>query len=216
MISVEVIKILDLVNSDDPVFAGESFFQGRELGAFGGELRAADAVGGLAGGEERVVVVVGHFVHQAVLHGLRGLVVDAVFAAGGEVVALFDLVGPDAFGDTDHPQELVDVVAGVADQTTKDDEDIVDLVLSHDGVADLLAGAHGLANSGNVGVVPGVVVDKSRTVGHTTDLVTVIPPGHDLGVLLGVLTEPVVSLTVVVDNVLRAIGHLRSQDNRRG
>ena len=93
----EVVGLLDLVDADDPVLAGEGLLDGAELGADGGQLGAADAVLGLASGEEGVVVVVGHLVHQAVLHGVGGLVVDAVFAAGGEEVALLDLVGPDAW-----------------------------------------------------------------------------------------------------------------------
>ena len=92
----EVIGLLDLVDADDPVLAGEGLLDGAELGADGGQLGAADAVLRLASGEEGVVVVVGHLVHQAVLHGVGGLVVDAVFAAGGEEVALLDLVWPDA------------------------------------------------------------------------------------------------------------------------
>jgi hypothetical protein len=111
------------------------------------------------------------------------------------------------FSDSHHPEELVDVITGVSEETTEDDKNVVDLVLTHDGPADLLAGAHCLANGGNVGVVPGVVVDQSRAVGHTTNLVAIVPPAHDLGVLLGVLTEPVVGLTVVIDNVLAAVRH---------
>lgn len=87
---------------------------------------------------------------------------------------------------------------------------------SHDWIADLLTGAHGLADSGNVGVVPGVVVDQGGTVSHTTNLVAVIPPRHDLGGWLGVLAQPVVSLTVVINDVLRTVGKTRSQDNGRG
>ena len=94
--SAQVVGLLDLVDADDPVLAGEGLLDGAELGANGGQLGAADAVLGLTGREERVVVVIGHLVHQAVLHGVGGLVVDAVFAAGGEEVALLDLVGPDA------------------------------------------------------------------------------------------------------------------------
>jgi hypothetical protein len=93
----QVIRLLHLVDADDPVLAGESLLDGAELGALGGQLGAADAVLSLARGKEGVIVVVGHLVHQAVLHGVGGLVVDAVFTAGGEEVALLDLVGPDAW-----------------------------------------------------------------------------------------------------------------------
>lgn len=78
-------------------------------------------------------------------------------------------------------------------------------MLTHDRVADLLPGAHSLTDGSNVRVVPGIVVDKGRAVGHTTDLVSVVPPRHDLGVLRGVLPEPVVCLTVVIDDVLATV-----------
>jgi hypothetical protein len=93
----EVVGLLNLVDTDNPVLAGEGLLDGAELGADSGQLGAADAVLSLASRKEGVVVVVGHLVHQAVLHGVCGLVVDAVFATGGEEVALLDLVGPDAW-----------------------------------------------------------------------------------------------------------------------
>lgn len=154
-----------------------------------------------------------HHLHQALLHGRCGLLVDTVLATRSEEVALLHLIGPDALGDTDHPQELVDVVTGVAKKTTEDNKDIVYLVLAHDRVGDFLLGAHSLTDGGNVRVVPGVVVDKGRTVSHTTNLVAVIPPGHDLGILGSVLPEPVVRLTVVVNDVLATIGQPGRKDN---
>lgn len=152
-------------------------------------------------------------VHQAVPHGGGSTIVNSILAASGEEVTFLDLLGPDTLSDSDHPQELVDIITRVANQATKDDKHVVDFVLLHDRITDLLAGAHGLSDSGNVSVVPGVVVDQSRTVSHTADLVAVIPPGHDLGSGLGVLTEPLVGLAVVINNVLGAVGHARSQDN---
>lgn len=94
--SAQVIKILDLVNSNDPVLTGECLLESGELGSLGGDLASSHTVGGLTGGEEGVVVVVAHLVHERVAHGWRCLVVDAVLATRGEVVALLDLVGPDA------------------------------------------------------------------------------------------------------------------------
>ena len=66
-----------------------------------------------------------------------------------------------------------------------------------------------------MGIVPGVVINKGRAVSHTTNLVAVIPPGHDLGVLGSVLPEPVVRLTIVIDDVLATVRKLGSKDNRR-
>lgn len=94
--SAQVVKVLDLVNSDDPVLTGECLLESGELGSLGGDLASSDTVGGLTGGEEGVVVVVAHLVHERVAHGGCCLVVDAVLASWGEVVALFHLVGPDA------------------------------------------------------------------------------------------------------------------------
>ena len=59
-----------------------------------------------------------------------------------------------------------------------------------------------------------VVVDKGRAVGHTANLVTVVPPRHNLGVLGGVLPKPVVCLTVVIDDVLAAVRKPRCEHDR--
>ena len=53
----------------------------------------------------------GACIHEAVPHCLRRFIVDAIFASGREEVSLPYFVGPDAFCDSDHPEELVDVVA---------------------------------------------------------------------------------------------------------
>lgn len=93
----EVIKVLDLVNSDDPVLTGESLLERRELGALGWKLAPSHTVSGLTRGEERVVVVVAHLVHERIAHGWRRLVINTVLAACGEEIALLDFVGPDAY-----------------------------------------------------------------------------------------------------------------------
>lgn len=64
-------------------------------------------------------------------------------------------------------------------------------------------------------VVPRVVVDERGTVRHTADLVAVVPPGHNLGVGLGVLAQPVVGFAVIVDDVLGAVGEAGGEDDRR-
>lgn len=92
----QIILRLHLVNPDDPILTRERLLHRTQLGTLRGQFRAAHTVGGLAGGEERVVVVVAHLVHEAVAHGGGRFVVDAVFAARGEEVAFFDFVGPDA------------------------------------------------------------------------------------------------------------------------
>ena len=62
MVPPDIIKILDLVYSDNPVFACKGFLKGVELWAMSGEAGAADAILGLPGGEEAVEIVIGHLV----------------------------------------------------------------------------------------------------------------------------------------------------------
>lgn len=64
-------------------------------------------------------------------------------------------------------------------------------------------GAGGGPHQGDVAVVPGVVVHQRGPVGHPRDLVAVVPPGHDAGVLVRVLPQPVVGLPEVVQDVPR-------------
>eukprot|EP00053_Salpingoeca_punica_P010929 m.97584 g.97584 ORF g.97584 m.97584 type:complete len:573 (+) comp15536_c0_seq2:800-2518(+) len=79
-----------------------------------------------------------------------------------------------------------------------------------------LVGGHGLADAGDVGVVPGVVVDDDGAVGHGADLVAVVPPGHDLCVLRGVVAQPVVGLAEVVEDGAGAVVLAGGEDDRRG
>jgi hypothetical protein len=62
MITAHIVEWFHFVDSNNPVFAGECFFYGAQLGALGGEADASDAVLSHACGEEVVEVVVGHFV----------------------------------------------------------------------------------------------------------------------------------------------------------
>lgn len=142
--------------------------------------------------------------------------VHLVLATRSEEVTLLYLIRPDTLGDADHPEELVDIVTRIAEETTKDDQDVINLVLAHDRVADLLTRAHGLAHRSNVRVVPGVVVNQGRAVGHATNLIAIIPPRHNLGILLGVLSQPLVSLSVIINNVLATVRKATSQHNRWG
>ena len=55
----------------------------------------------------------------------------------------------------------------------------------------------------DVTVVPRVVVDERRAVAHAGDLVAVVPPRHHARLVARVLTQPVVGLAEVVQNVSR-------------
>jgi hypothetical protein len=69
VVSGHVVEILDLVDTDDPVLAGEGFLNGVESWALVRQLNAADTVLALSGREEGAVVVVGHLVPVIVLVG---------------------------------------------------------------------------------------------------------------------------------------------------
>jgi hypothetical protein len=105
------------------------------------------------------------------------VLVDFVLSPACKVVSLLDLVGPDTLGDPYHPEEFVDVVSAktmsrgeisdarrggrqwgrkqsspaVSQETSKDDEDVVDVVLFKDGIRDLLGRRHGLPDGRDVG-----------------------------------------------------------------
>ena len=73
-----------------------------------------------------------------------------------------------------------------------------------------------LPNSWYVCVVPSVVVNKNSSISHCCDLVAIIPPRHDLGILRGVLSKPVVGLAKVVKDDSRAVVLIGSQHNGGG
>lgn len=77
--------------------------------------------------------------------------VQFILPSGREVVLLLDLVWPNALCDSDHPEELVDIISRVSEQSTENDKDVFHVVLSKDGVSLLLGGAHDLANSSDMG-----------------------------------------------------------------
>lgn len=62
MIPTNIVQILDLVDTDDPILTGEGLFKGIELRTFDWEPRATHTILGLAMREEVVVVIVRHFI----------------------------------------------------------------------------------------------------------------------------------------------------------
>jgi len=84
MVSTDIVKVLDLVNSNDPVLAGECFFYCVEDGSNIRKLNTTNTILSLSNREEAVVVVVGHFVHQAIFHGLSSTIVNSVFSTLGK------------------------------------------------------------------------------------------------------------------------------------
>lgn len=76
--------------------------------------------------------------------------INSVLSPRCKVVALLNLIWPDSLSDTNHPEELVDIISRVSDQGAKDDEDVVDVVLSKNGVSLLFRRGHSLSDSGNV------------------------------------------------------------------
>ena len=73
-----------------------------------------------------------------------------------------------------------------------------------------------LSHSWYVCVIPSVVVHQYSPVGHGCDLVAIIPPGHDLGVLWCVLTQPVVGLAEIIKDDTRTIVLVGSKNNGGG
>ncbi len=131
------------------------------------------------------------------------------------VVVLFLDLGVHSAGNAHHPKELVDVVRRVAHAATKDNEDIVHIVLAHHLERAFLVSGHGQTNCRDVSVVARIVVHNDGSVAHTRDLVAIVPPGHDARVLGCVVSQPRVRLAEVVeDNALAAVS--RGHDDDRG
>lgn len=155
------------------------------------------------GGVDLPGTVVAELVHEAILHAGKDQVIDTI-AIFGDVVFFVDM-GVYTTTDTHHPQEFVDIVTGVTTDTTVDDQHVVDV----ESVADLeglvLGGTHSETNSGNVGIVPSVVINQGGSIGKSSDLIPVIPPTHDDAFLLGVHSQPVVGLSVIIDDVFLAV-----------
>lgn len=89
VVSSEVIIVLDLVDSDDPVLTGEGLLHGREFGTLIWQAGATDTVGSLACWEEGVVVVVGHLVPARAI----SIVLDPGLQRIDKYIKLFFMVG---------------------------------------------------------------------------------------------------------------------------
>lgn len=67
MIPAYVVKVLDLVDPDDPVLARESFFQRGELRPLRRETTSSNPILCLPRGEQRVIIVVRHLVPRRLM-----------------------------------------------------------------------------------------------------------------------------------------------------
>jgi hypothetical protein len=130
MVSTDIVKILDFIDADNPVLARESLLHSVEYRAYFWQFNATHSVLGLSRWEERVIVVVRHlvpahvlaiiyeienyFLHQALFHSLSGSIIHSVLSPVSEKVALFHLVRPNTLSNSNHPQELIDIIARVA------------------------------------------------------------------------------------------------------
>jgi hypothetical protein len=74
--------------------------------------------------------IIRHLVHQAVLHSRRCLVINAVLTLRGEVPRFLDFIRPNTLRNAYHPQELIDVVTRITNQTAKDNQNIVDVMFA--------------------------------------------------------------------------------------
>ena len=54
---------------------------------------------------------------------------------------------------------------------------------------------------GDVAVIPRVVVDQCCPIPHARYLISIVPPGHDAGIVSCVLSQPVVGFAEIVEDV---------------
>ena len=105
----------------------------------------------------------------------------------------------DGASDASHVRHLGEIISPHATPARGPDEDVVGQMLDH-GVCLLLGRHETFAEQCDVLVVPGVSVGDGRAVANAVDLVAIIPPGHDPRVGGGVVAQPPVGLSEVVDH----------------
>ena len=101
---------------------------------------------------------VAELIHQAIEKGLRAARVHSKLALFRKIVALLYVLGMFALGNAHHPQELIYIVARIADETAKNDEHIVHIQLLHDLVCFRLIRGHCLAHHRYMTVIPCIIV----------------------------------------------------------
>mmetsp|Transcript_67568 Transcript_67568/g.161295 ORF Transcript_67568/g.161295 Transcript_67568/m.161295 type:complete len:224 (+) Transcript_67568:945-1616(+) len=74
-----------------------------------------------------------------------------------------------------------------------------------DRVRRVLLRRQALAEGGNVLVVPGVAVRDRRAVPDARNLISVVPPRHDAGIVRSLVAHPPVRLAVVIDDDFLAV-----------
>lgn len=158
--------------------------------------------------------VVAKSIHQTVFHRFRDLVVNSVRSAS-VVIVFFDL-RENTSANSHHPKELGDIVTRVITEATEDDQNVIRVEGSSNSISFFLVTCHGSTNGSDMSVVPRIVIDKNGSVTHSCDLVSVVPPGHDLSLLWRVLFDPVVGLSEIIDDVSGSIVSSSRKDDRWG
>mmetsp|Transcript_11449 Transcript_11449/g.22487 ORF Transcript_11449/g.22487 Transcript_11449/m.22487 type:complete len:254 (+) Transcript_11449:364-1125(+) len=88
--------------------------------------------------------------------------------------------------------------------TTGPNKNIISQVANH-FVCSFLGGHKAPTKGSNMLVVPGVSISNSGSVANTSNLIAIVPPGHYTSILRSVVTQPEVSLAVVVNEHSAAI-----------
>lgn len=155
-----------------------------------------------------------HFVAGTVFESLCGIVLSCAEHAVFVICVLVDFSREGVLGDPHEPEELARVVRDPK-SASEHDEDVVSIETLGYLVALLLVRCQSESHRGDVRVVPSIVVDEHSSIGHSSDLVAVVPPTEYFGLGVSVLLEPVVSFSVVVVNIsVISRNTSRGQNNR--
>lgn len=143
--------------------------------------------------------IIRKFVHQTVLHGWKDLIVDSITVPTYVVFLLNVWIYTTT--DSNHPQELVDIISTVMTDTTINDQNIINIKFITNLECFILRWWHRQTNCSNVSIVPCIVINQSCSVRKSCNLVTIIPPWHNNCFLLGVHSQPIISLTIIINYV---------------
>jgi len=215
MVAPKDVFILYFVDTDDPVFRCESFFEVVQRRSRGRDHLVSNTILTCTPAKEFREPIKRKLIHQAILHSTRCVFVNPVLPSRREETLFGYLVGPNSLRNPDHPEELVDIVAGISEKTAEDDKDVGDIVFDEDWVSHFFRAGHCFADGCDVGVVPSVVINHRRPISHPSDLIPIIPPTSDYIILTGIHPQPIICLSEIINEMVRSVWILAGKHNGR-
>lgn len=72
------------------------------------------------------------------------IIMTIAYLTSIEVVRFLDFIGIDTRGNTNHPEELVNIITTVTNETSENDKHVINIQTANDGVCLLFTACQGL------------------------------------------------------------------------